>query len=432
MANKLTPRGSITRTPGGRYMARAYVGVDPTTGREVRLKQTARTPREAQQWLAKILSRKDTGDHVRPGQHRLGEWLEEYSETYVAAKSARRRFDFDRRMGRYIPQELRARRLVALTPADCARLFTRLQAQGLSPATVRHIRGDLRQALNRAVKDGLVPRNVVQLTDAPALVRPEHRWLTAEEMRLFLAEAARDPYAGFFTVLLCEGLRPGEAYGLQWPDWEEAIGRLTVRRAVDPMPGAGRAFKLPKTGKARTLTLTPASQRALLAQRAAQAKVRLALGQDVNPLKLIFPATPRAHPDGTLRAGPLLHDVVTGHFRRIIARVALRLTGTDAPAPGMGGQTRRQYREAKKAYDAKVAKALRTTGLDRLRLYDLRHSSATLGLDAGEYLKTVSERLGHSTIKLTADTYAHVQESMKRRSADAREALLFGPTTAAR
>ncbi|MBK6424404.1 MAG: tyrosine-type recombinase/integrase [Gemmatimonadetes bacterium] len=72
------------------------------------------------------------------------------------------------------------------------------------------------------------------------------------------------------------------------------------------------------------------------------------------------------------------------------------------------------------------------TGLDRLRLYDLRHSSATLGLDAGEDLKTVSERLGHSTIKLTADTYAHVQESMKRRSADAREALLFGaPGTAA-
>lgn len=124
--------------------------------------------------------------------------------------------------------------------------------------------------------------------------------------------------------------------------------------------------------------------------------------------------------------------MVTGHFRRIIARVALRLTGTDAPAPTMGGHTRRQYREAKKGYDAKVAKALATTGLDRLRLYDLRHSSATLGLDAGEDLKTVSERLGHSTIKLTADTYAHVQESMKRRSADAREALLFGPASAAR
>ncbi|MBP6670954.1 MAG: tyrosine-type recombinase/integrase [Gemmatimonadales bacterium] len=98
----------------------------------------------------------------------------------------------------------------------------------------------------------------------------------------------------------------------------------------------------------------------------------------------------------------------------------------------MGGQTRRRYRGAKQAHDARVTKALRDTGLDRLRLHDLRHSSATLGLDAGEDLKTVSERLGHSTIKLTADTYAHVQESMKRRSADAREALLFGaPGTAA-
>lgn len=124
--------------------------------------------------------------------------------------------------------------------------------------------------------------------------------------------------------------------------------------------------------------------------------------------------------------------MVTGHFRRIIARVALRLTGTNAPAPGMGGQTRRRYREATQTYDARVTKALRDTGLVRRRLYDLRHSSATLGLDAGGDLKTVSERLGHRTIMLTADTYAHVQESMKRRSADAREALLFGPATAAR
>ena len=60
----------------------------------------------------------------------------------------------------------------------------------------------------------------------------------------------------------------------------------------------------------------------------------------------------------------------------------------------------------------------------RLRLYDLRRSSATLGLESGEEMKTVSERLGHSTYKLTADTYSHVQDSMKGRSAEAREALL--------
>lgn len=67
-----------------------------------------------------------------------------------------------------------------------------------------------------------------------------------------------------------------------------------------------------------------------------------------------------------------------------------------------------------------------------LRVYKLRHNSATLGIEAGEGLKTVSERLGHSTITLTANVYSHVGDGTKRKAAVAREALLFGPAAAVR
>ncbi len=59
-------------------------------------------------------------------------------------------------------------------------------------------------------------------------------------------------------------------------------------------------------------------------------------------------------------------------------------------------------------------------------MYDLRHTSATLCLAAGENPKVVSERLGHSTITLTMDTYSHVLPDMQERTAAKLEGMLFG------
>jgi integrase len=72
------------------------------------------------------------------------------------------------------------------------------------------------------------------------------------------------------------------------------------------------------------------------------------------------------------------------------------------------------------------ANLLEKAGLPQIRLYDLRHSHATLLLVADEHLKVVSERLGHSTIRLTADTYSHVLESMQQGTASKLESMLYG------
>jgi integrase len=68
----------------------------------------------------------------------------------------------------------------------------------------------------------------------------------------------------------------------------------------------------------------------------------------------------------------------------------------------------------------------------RVRLYDLRHTHATLLLSAGVHPKIVSERLGHSSITITLDTYSHVLPGMQRESAAKLDAMLFGaPDTCA-
>jgi integrase len=72
---------------------------------------------------------------------------------------------------------------------------------------------------------------------------------------------------------------------------------------------------------------------------------------------------------------------------------------------------------------------LTTAGLPQIRLYDLRHSHATLLLAADEHLKVVSERLGHSTIRLTADTYSHVLANMQEKTSAKLEEMLYNTGT---
>lgn len=429
-------RRRLTNEPTGRWQARAYLA----DGRW--WKATFGSEREAKQALARVLGAKADGQRTVPSAQRLGDWWEEWISTFLVSKSARSQRDVRALGRRYLPRWLMARPLAKLTPTDVQRVLNEMAERGLSPTTIRMVRGALRAALNRAMKLGKVVRNVAALTDPPALQRRAYRWLTSEEATHLLAEAeaqdaaraAAAPHGlhddvgtALWTLLLMEGMRPGEALALQWSDWDEGAGTLQVRRALERFSGRARqvgdgqgwAFKDTKTGRHHTLVLTAASTRALKAHRARQRRLRLALGPGYTDRGLLFASATGA---------PCNPDVVQDRFKLLLAGLALRLTGHPAGLPLLtqAGQTRRQYREARAARTKAITAALATTGLDRFRLYDLRHSSATLGLEAGEDLKTVSDRLGHATITLTANVYGHVQDAVKRRAAVAREALLFG------
>ncbi len=105
-----------------------------------------------------------------------------------------------------------------LEPQQVQELLKRKQAAGLSPRTVAYIRAVLRQALNQALRWGLVARNVAALVEPPKVERAEIRPWTREEAQRFLDHARGDRLGALFSVALALGLRKGEALGLQWDD----------------------------------------------------------------------------------------------------------------------------------------------------------------------------------------------------------------------
>jgi integrase len=172
----------------------------------------------------------------------------------------------------------------------------------------------------------------------------------------------------------------GEALGLHWEDINLERRTLTVNRILERIgrgSGSTLQFVEPKTSRSRrTVTLPELAARALRAHRVHQLEERLAAGSRWHDLRLVFPTT-----IGTPLEPHSLHD----DFKRI----------------------------------------LKKSGLPVIRFHDLRHSAASLMLAQGIPLRSIQEILGHSSIALTANLYAHVGEQLKREAADAMDAI-FG------
>ena len=179
---------------------------------------------------------------------------------------------------------------------------------------------------------------------------------------------------------MVSGMRPEEYLGLQWKDIDFENGSATVQRAlVWNRKGGGWSLQEPKTSKSRRNVPLPSSVLSeLKIRRKKQLEERLRLGQAYQNNDFIF-----ATEIGT----PILtSNLMRRHFKPILK-------------------------------EAKLS--------EKIRLYDLRHSCATLLLAEGENPKVVSERLGHATIVLTLDTYSHVLPSMQQSATNKLENLLY-------
>jgi integrase len=268
--------------------------------------------------------------------------------------------------------------LVKLTPLHIEQAMAGLTARGLSATTVRSARTTLRAALAGAMRDGKVRRNVAALVKPPQADRPEMHALSAEQVGRLVDATQDDEYGPLFTLAVSSGLRLGELVGLSWYDIDLEARQLTVKRAAFQRDDGAYDFGQPKTkGSRRTVMLPALAIDALRRQKARQAAARLAAGsawQDRH--SLVF----------TDAVG---RPVVPGHVSKAFRSVADRL------------------------------------GLP-VRFHDLRHTAATLMLAAGVPMKVVSETLGHASIVVTADVYAHVTPDLKREAADAMDRVLGG------
>lgn len=374
MAGQLIQRGERT------WLIRVYLGRDEG-GRRKYLNRTVHgSKKDAQRVLTALLRERDMGILVEPSRQTLNAYLDRWLETAAKPRvSARTLENYAWILDKYVRPALGARPLAQITPVEVQALYDDLQARGYAPATIRRTHNILHSAFGQAVKWRLLAQNPADYVDLPRQERPEMRALTPAEAERFLEAAKEDEHFPLFALLLATGLRPGEALALRWADLDLKRGTLHVQRALTGRDGR-RRFEQPKTPRSRrTVPIPPSVVRILAEHRRRQAAQKLAAGPAYEDEGLVF-----ATPDGR----PL-------HYRNLV---------------------RRHFKPI-----------LRAAGLpETIRLYDLRHSCATLLLAACEHPKVVSERLGHASVTLTLDTYSHVLPDLQRAASEKLEALLFG------
>lgn len=368
--------GTIFKRPDGRWAAVLDVGRGPD-GRRRRVAFYGRTQREVQQKLTAALSEKQTGTYVVPEKISTGEYLLRWLSDYAAAAvRATTYVGYESAIKRHLVPELGGFELAKLQPMHLQRFYSRKLAEGLAPRTVRYLHVIIHEALKYAVKWGLVGRNVADAVEPPKVRRKEMRALTPAEAARLLAVAKDDRLYALYLLAVTTGMRQGELLGLRWQDLDLERATLSVRQALHRVSGKP-VFEGPKTERSRRSIALPASVVAALRRhRTQQAREKLMLGQDYDDHGLVF-----CQPNG------------------------------------------RPF-DAKNLVQWRFKPLLRKAGLPDTRFHDLRHTCATLMLAEGVHPKIVSERLGHSTVTLTLDTYSHVLPDMQREAAEKLDALL--------
>jgi len=383
MGTETAMAGQIIRRSDDSFTLRIYTGRDGAGRRRYVNKTFKGNKKKAQEMLNSMLHSNDLGTLVEPANTTVGEYLDEWLETAAKIRVRPRTLDgYKYLVEKYIKPDVGSLRLHKVSPLDIQKLYTLLLGRGLSPKTVRHVHGVIRASLNQAVKWRLLTINPALAVDLPKQRKKEMKAFSAVEAGAFLKHAAVDRWGVLFSVALTTGMRPGEYLGLKWQDVDLDKGTVVVRRTLVAKPkGGGWEFAEPKTAQsARTIPLPPTVTRGLAEHKKVQAAQRLKAGPEYANHDLVF-ATAKGEPIEK-------HNLVTRHFKEILKNAELP---TD------------------------------------FRLYDLRHSCATLLLAQGEHPKVVSERLGHASVTLTLDTYSHVLPTMQQQAADRLEVVLFGP-----
>lgn len=372
--------GQIIKRNDNTWLVRIFQGRDAKGKRKYFNKTIHGTKKDAQKYLTAKQREKDLGVFVEPASMYLDEFLDKWLFEVAHNKVGERTLDgYKSLLNCHVREKLGQKKLSEIQGYEIQKLYNDLKKKKFSPKTIRHVHNVLSSALKQAVKWKMLIQNPCDICELPRMEKPEMKYFTPEETTLFLETAKTDKYFSIFLVAIETGMRPEEYLGLQWKDIDLSNNVITVRRALVLRKGGGFVFTQPKTKKSRrSIPISNAVVNALKSHRRKQLEERLKLGKKYKNFDLVF-----ASDIGT----PLQHQNLTRrHFKPIRDKAKL----------------------------------------PKIRLYDLRHTTATLLLSAGENPKVVSERLGHASIVLTLDTYSHVLPTMQKEATNKLEKMLYG------
>lgn len=372
--------GSVYPRADGKWAGALDLGSG--SGRRRRKVVYGNSRSEVQAKLRAVQRTLDAGLQVLPERLTVGRFLDSWlSETVRPSVRPKTYVGYEQIVRVHLGPAIGHLRLAALDPRDVQAMLNAKRASGLSPRTVQSIRAVLRTALNRAVKWGLLSRNVAALTDGPHV---EHRQLTVftpVEARRFVDAVGADRDGPLYITALGLGLRQGEALALRWADIDFDLRTVSVARSLSRASGHAE-FVEPKTARSARSVALPAFVAATLREhRKRQLGLRVMQGPRWSDQGLVFSTS-----TGTAMDGPN----VTKRFKRVLSAL----------------------------------------GFEPMRFHDLRHSFASLQLALGVDARVVMETLGHSDIRLTLNTYTHVIPELQHDAAGRLDGMLQAPDPA--
>ena len=372
--------GSIRKRADGRWEGRYTAGYHPETGKRIIKNVLGKTQAECKAKLKKAIEESHALDIGRADEYTVAAWLRTWFDLYAKPHIRPSTMNYyHRNIEQHIIPAIGDIPLNDLTTLHLQQFYKKLlaegrveriesqkQPKGLSAKTVRNIHQIISSALKLANEQRLIARNPADGCALPKVERKEMQTLPVEQLTSFLREAKDSGVFALYYIDLTTGLRRGELLGLKWSDIDLEKGDLRVQRQIGRIDGKIIEMPLKTKNAYRTLPLSADAISVLKMQKC-----------KVGNSEWVFPS-----PSG----GPMSPDSVLHMLHRVLKRA----------------------------------------GLPRIRFHDLRHTFATLALQNGVDVKTVSGMLGHFSAGFTLDTYAHVTTSAKREAAKTMGNILSG------
>ena len=365
--------GNIRKRKDGRWEGRYTAGRDPETGKAIYKNVLGKSQAEVKEKLKQALETAKKLDFTKAGQYNAGQWLDLWLEDYAKLKVRPSTYKtYQGFIKHHVTPNIGSIPLLKLTTMDLQKMYKKLlesgrvdrteakdKPKGLSTKTVRNIHQMVSSALRFAMEQKLIPENPATRCALPKVERKEMKTLPMEQLNAFFDEAKRTGVFELYYIDLLTGLRRGELLGLKWDDIDFKNGILHVRRQVMRQEGKMVEAPLKTKNSYRSIAIPADAVEVLKIQR----------DKIGNGSEYVFPS-----PTGD----PMSSDSVLHMLQRVLKRA----------------------------------------GLERIRFHDLRHTFATLALQNGVDVKTVSGMLGHYSAGFTLDTYAHVTTAAQRNAAN--------------
>lgn len=377
--------GQRTEIASGKHLIRIFLGRDSNGRRHYHSEVVHGGVKQAEARIRELNQKHKAGEALKANNDTFSAFIDEWFEAKRLTVGESSIESYRRAVELYIRPTLGKLMLAKVQADDVQRLYGALHRDRLGLSSIRYVHTLLNMIFKLAVKRKKIhgsPMAGVEIPkewQTPADSDEEtERAMSPEQVAQFLEAARADRFAPLFTLAFHMGCRPGELLALKWSDLSD--GRtIRINRTIVWRKAGDWYLKSPKTKLSRrALPLTDYLIETLSAHRRRQLEERLKAGKCWNDHGFVF-----ANEIGE----PYPQWILRNHCKEILKAAGLP---------------------------------------DHFSPYTARHTSATVLITSGVDPKTVSERLGHSKVTITLQTYTHVSEARQAEASETIERLLAG------